>query len=163
MPGFATVTQAAVEAELHCAKNNGLVRELPIPGRDGMGWMLPPPPRPQPVPAATQSPRLADKLYRWHQNALRAWEQHHHRGIVEAVTGSGKTIVALAAWQRLQAEHKRLNTLVVVPTIELMNQWHGRVGTELPGRTIARVGGGHPAPRLRTSSPSPADCSMRWV
>ena len=67
-------------------------------------------------------------LYPWQTKALAEWEKHRCRGMIEAVTGSGKTRVALAAWNQLwhqlRMKSKALNTLVVVPTIPLMNQWH---------------------------------------
>ena len=61
-------------------------------------------------------------LYMWQQEALSAWVHHRRRGIIEAVTGSGKTNLALAAvedhlgWPGACAA-------VVVPTADLLYQW----------------------------------------
>lgn len=61
-------------------------------------------------------------LYAWQNEALLAWRTAHRRGIVEAVTGSGKTRVGQAA----MAEHLRdvsARAVVLVPTIDLAHQW----------------------------------------
>ena len=50
--------------------------------------------------------------------AVEAWVKAGHRGIVVLPTGAGKTIMAIKAMERLQAA-----TLVVVPTIVLLEQW----------------------------------------
>ncbi len=63
------------------------------------------------------------KLYKWQRECLEEWEEHGFRGIVEAVTGSGKTRLALAAVERLRAEFPELQVRVIVPTIALANQW----------------------------------------
>ena len=39
----------------------------------------------------------SDELYRWQLDALVSWLRCGRRGVVEAVTGSGKTDVAIAA------------------------------------------------------------------
>ncbi|MCH2510696.1 MAG: DEAD/DEAH box helicase, partial [Dehalococcoidia bacterium] len=60
-------------------------------------------------------------LYPWQFEALISWLRCGRRGIVEAVTGSGKTNVALAA--AADANRRGLFVLVVVPSRVLMNQW----------------------------------------
>ena len=62
-------------------------------------------------------------LYKWQQACLEAWEQNAYRGIVHVATGAGKTVLALAAIERLKAQHPNLRVRVVVPTIALANQW----------------------------------------
>jgi len=52
------------------------------------------------------------------QEALKAWQESGSKGVVCLPTGAGKTILAVLAI----AETKR-PTLVVVPTIDLLNQW----------------------------------------
>ncbi len=65
----------------------------------------------------------------WQNAALDAWERAGRRGIIEAVTGSGKTHVAYKAIKRLTKQFgPRLHPIVVVPTIPLMEQW--RIGLE---------------------------------
>ena len=82
------------------------------------------------------------RLHPWQTNALRAWNRAKRQGIVEAVTGSGKTYVAFGALEELQNEDRRLNTLIVVPTVPLMNQWVNKLSELFPGRRVGRIGGG---------------------
>jgi superfamily II DNA or RNA helicase len=58
-------------------------------------------------------------LRQWQIEALDNWRGAGNRGIVEVVTGGGKTVFALACIAELQPE----TTLVVVPTLALMDQW----------------------------------------
>jgi RNA polymerase primary sigma factor len=60
--------------------------------------------------------RLADR------EALAEWRSHGRRGVVEAVTGTGKTTVGvLAAAAAVDAGEK---VLVLVPGRELLDQWY---------------------------------------
>lgn len=52
------------------------------------------------------------------QNALRLWTEAKRRGVVVMPTGSGKTFFAMMAMQSAGRP-----TLVVVPTIDLLQQW----------------------------------------
>jgi len=141
------VTTTEVNSYLNMAQNNGTVRKVEIAGLKAPGWKLSESscqqmglsPRPTAEPKPQDStPTLS--LYRWQQEALGVWERHHHRGMVEAVTGSGKTRLAFAAWDRLRQQVKPLNALVVVPTIPLMNQWHDSFRSLFPDRRIGRIG-----------------------
>jgi superfamily II DNA or RNA helicase len=51
--------------------------------------------------------------------AIRAWAESGGRGVVVLPTGAGKTFVAALAMAM-----KKRSTLVVVPTLDLMAQWH---------------------------------------
>jgi RNA polymerase primary sigma factor len=82
------------------------------------------------------------KLHPWQSRALEAWHRAGRQGIIEAVTGSGKTYVAFGALQQLQAEDRRLNTLIVVPSVPLMNQWMKKLSLLFPERGVGRIGGG---------------------
>ena len=62
-------------------------------------------------------------LYRWQKNCLRVWEIEGYHGIVQAVTGAGKTTFALAAIDHLRAEYPDLRVKIVTPTIALAQQW----------------------------------------
>ncbi|MFP8954384.1 DEAD/DEAH box helicase [Natrialbaceae archaeon A-arb3/5] len=57
-------------------------------------------------------------------------------GVLELPTGSGKTVIALKT-----IEHLAVPTLVVVPTIDLLEQWHRELEAEF-GSPIGRFGGG---------------------
>ncbi|HEV7523711.1 MAG TPA: DEAD/DEAH box helicase [Acidimicrobiia bacterium] len=78
------------------------------------------------------------ELYRWQLDALVSWLRCGRRGVIEAVTGSGKTDVAIAAVS--DALQRGRFVLVVVPSRVLMEQWHGRLQTALPGIRIGRLG-----------------------
>jgi len=77
-------------------------------------------------------------LYTWQLDALTSWLSCGRRGVVEAVTGSGKTDVAIAA--TADALRRGRFVLVVVPSRVLMEQWHGRLRTALPAARIGRLG-----------------------
>jgi len=64
-------------------------------------------------------------------NKLSAWRDNGRQGSVILPTGSGKTFLAVQA-----IADAGVSTLVVVPTIDLMNQWHSTLtnafGNQLP-------------------------------
>ena len=78
------------------------------------------------------------ELYRWQLDALVAWLRCGRRGVIEAVTGSGKTDVAIAAI--VDALRRGRFVLVLVPSRVLMEQWHGRLRAALPEARIGRLG-----------------------
>jgi RNA polymerase primary sigma factor len=78
------------------------------------------------------------QLYRWQLDALISWLRCGRRGVIEAVTGSGKTDVAIAAIA--DALRRDRFVLVVVPSRVLMEQWCGRLAAALPGVRIGRLG-----------------------
>lgn len=89
-------------------------------------------PMPLPPPSAPE-PRA-------HQaEAILKWKQASGRGVVELPTGAGKTLVGLHA-----IHHASVNTLVVVPTLDLLAQWHAVLGAsfDLSIGPIGRIGGG---------------------
>jgi len=55
----------------------------------------------------------------YQQEAVEAWTAAAGRGCIVLPTGSGKTLVAVQAMR-----HISQSTLVVLPTIDLMNQWY---------------------------------------
>ncbi len=69
-------------------------------------------------------------------DALAAWNDAGDRGVLELPTGSGKTVIAIGAMADLDVP-----TLVVVPTIDLLEQWQRELETEF-ARPIGRLGGG---------------------
>jgi superfamily II DNA or RNA helicase len=62
-------------------------------------------------------------LREWQNEALLAWEAAGHQGIVEVVTGAGKTIFALSCIRKLEPD----TSLIIVPTIALLDQWWAQV------------------------------------
>jgi superfamily II DNA or RNA helicase len=72
----------------------------------------------------------------YQRDALDAWRESGHRGVVELPTGAGKTVVAIAAMVARQTP-----TLVVVPTVDLLNQWRRELAAEFDVE-IGQFGGG---------------------
>ncbi|MBQ0072412.1 MAG: DEAD/DEAH box helicase [Spirochaetales bacterium] len=61
--------------------------------------------------------------YRWQEQCLALWDDAHGHGLVEAITGAGKTHLALEAIRRVQKVYTRLKVFVLVPQIALAQQW----------------------------------------
>jgi superfamily II DNA or RNA helicase len=76
------------------------------------------------------------KLREYQQQALDTWHEVDNRGCLELPTGSGKTVIGVAAMVALGVP-----TLVVVPTIDLLTQWQRELTTEFD-QPIGRLGGG---------------------
>lgn len=85
-------------------------------------------------------------LYPWQEEALSRWEEAGHRGTMKVVTGAGKTVLGLAAIDRLMERDPELRVAIVVPTIVLQRQWlkelKDRADSALPARSIGLMGGG---------------------
>lgn len=58
-------------------------------------------------------------LRAWQEEALALWKAAGNKGIVEVVTGGGKTVFALSCIKELGID----TTLVIVPTVALLDQW----------------------------------------
>ncbi|MCC6620307.1 MAG: DEAD/DEAH box helicase family protein [Deltaproteobacteria bacterium] len=71
------------------------------------------------------------------QEALDAWVGNGRRGVVVLPTGAGKSYVAEMAILQV-----RRSTLVVAPTIDLMNQWVGLLESAFGPELVGSVGGG---------------------
>ncbi|MFW5911329.1 MAG: DEAD/DEAH box helicase [Halolamina sp.] len=76
------------------------------------------------------------RLRSYQQDALDAWHDAGDRGVVELPTGAGKTVLAIAAMAELGVP-----TLVVVPTVDLLDQWRRELEAEFDG-PIGQFGGG---------------------
>lgn len=67
----------------------------------------------------------SDNHYHWREESLSVWKKNGCRGIVQAVTGAGKTTLALKAIKYLlQIYGKSLWAVIVVPTRALSVQWN---------------------------------------
>ncbi len=88
-------------------------------------------------------------LYNWQARCLRKWKEHECRGMVQAVTGSGKTWLALSAAGILnQTCNGTLRIWIVVPSVSLQRQWERALREFLASHApeepvdIGRMGGG---------------------
>ena len=81
------------------------------------------------------SQRITPRNYQ--QEALDHWIQAGKRGVVTLPTGAGKTMLAMLCISKTSRP-----TLVHVPTIDLMQQWHGLL-EQFFGVRVGRVGGGY--------------------
>ena len=71
----------------------------------------------------------------YQQAALDAWRTHDRQGSVVLPTGSGKTFLGLQA-----IADAGVATLVVAPTIDLMNQWHATLTNAFGDQLLEGVG-----------------------
>jgi len=88
--------------------------------------------------------RPGKKRPRPHQyEALDAWEKNGNKGIFEHATGSGKTYTAMCAIRHELNRGK--SVLVLVPSIDLLNQWHSEMKENIyePEVKYLLCGGGH--------------------
>lgn len=90
---------------------------------------------------------MEKKLYSWQEDCLKRWFANNSHGMVQAVTGSGKTFLALNAADRLaKILNLDLRTKIVVPTRTLMYQWYHAIKAyygDPPKNFIGLRGGGH--------------------
>lgn len=83
---------------------------------------------------------IGPELRSWQRDALEKWSRAGECGIVEAVTGTGKTAVGIAAIAEAAAVGRR--AVVLVPTIGLQRQWVRALSQGLDGVRVGSVGGG---------------------
>lgn len=89
--------------------------------------------------ALSFAPRVTLPARPYQRDAIRRWLQCDGRGVVVLPTGAGKTVVAFHALAEAP-----VRTLVIVPTIELLRQWHTGLIEKagVPDDQIGMVGGG---------------------
>nr|WP_304448161.1 DEAD/DEAH box helicase family protein [Halomarina sp. PSRA2] len=88
--------------------------------------------------AAPELPPLETsyELREYQREALDAWRDNRKRGVLELPTGSGKTVIAVVAMAALEVP-----TLVVVPTVDLLEQWRRDLEAEFDC-PVGQMGGG---------------------
>ncbi|HZK84541.1 MAG TPA: DEAD/DEAH box helicase [Desulfosporosinus sp.] len=71
--------------------------------------------------------RVKKDLFAWQKECLDIWFDNQGKGVVNVVTGAGKTILALGAIARLEYNYAEqapfLKIKIVVPKVFLANQW----------------------------------------
>ncbi|MFB6091365.1 MAG: DEAD/DEAH box helicase [Halobellus sp.] len=88
------------------------------------------------LPEASLSLSHAYDLRPYQREAIDAWRASDERGVVELPTGAGKTVLAVDVIARLGVP-----TIVVVPTIDLLDQWKRELETEFD-IPVGQFGGG---------------------
>ena len=73
----------------------------------------------------------------YQKKAISNWINAGKRGCIVLPTGSGKTIIGIKI-----IEHINQPTLILVPTIELMNQWSKTLSKYFPSISIGNLGDG---------------------
>ncbi len=73
----------------------------------------------------------------YQQEAIYQWQRAGHRGVIILPTGAGKSLVA-----QMAIEQTGRSTLVVVPTLDLMNQWYDLLLSCFQAE-IGLIGGGY--------------------
>lgn len=91
------------------------------------------------------APRREREPYPHQRDALEAWRRAGRRGIVVLPTGAGKSYVAELAIADVQR-----SSLVVAPTIDLMNQWLALLSGAFGADLVGVIGGGSYDPRALT-------------
>ncbi|HEU5316988.1 MAG TPA: DEAD/DEAH box helicase [Chloroflexota bacterium] len=91
------------------------------------------------APTLPFTPRPSQDARPYQREAVDRWDAAGRRGVVVLPTGAGKTLVALLAIARAGVA-----TLVVVPTIDLLEQWRRALVEQLgaPPEHVATFGGG---------------------
>ena len=85
------------------------------------------------------------RLRDYQADALDAWSSAGTRGVIELPTGSGKTVIGIAAIERVGR-----SALVVVPTVDLLAQWRDELAAlDVP---VGQLGGGEQTPEALTVS-----------
>ena len=79
--------------------------------------------------------RAEISLYDWQREALGAWRRQNRSGMVQAVTGAGKTRVGAAAVA--EALDDGMRAVVILPSLVLVQQWLATLRDLLPGARVS--------------------------
>lgn len=93
------------------------------------------------VPLALDDSYAGPPLRKWQREAFGAWEDNGSLGVVEAITGTGKSLLGIAAIRQVVAEGGK--ALVLVPTRALLTQWTSEIRKKLPGVRVGALTSGH--------------------
>ena len=81
------------------------------------------------ITVANSSGSLRKKMFEWQEECLDIWFENDCRGVINVVTGAGKTVFALGAIARLENmlandTDRILKVKIIVPKVFLANQWN---------------------------------------
>ncbi len=97
-------------------------------------------------------------LRKYQQEAIDGWKSSGMRGVIVLPTGGGKTLIALRAIYEL-----RRRALILVPTIDLLNQW-ARAINDVLGMDAGKLGGGdHMVQKVTVSTYDSAMINIKQV
>jgi superfamily II DNA or RNA helicase len=99
-------------------------------------------------------------LRRWQQEALEVWEESDHCGVVEAITGTGKSLLGIAAIHHTVVRSGG-KALLLVPTKALLEQWSRLVVQSLPSVRVGRLTSGS-ADNFRSSDVIISTVQTAW-
>ncbi len=88
-----------------------------------------------------ETPQVRKSLRSWQESAAQAWKQARGKGVVEAVTGTGKTF--LASWIIAKYISQGRKCLIVVPSVTLLNQWIENIKGDLNIEVGSVIGGAY--------------------
>ena len=81
------------------------------------------------------------KLFTWQNECLHIWLSNDTRGIINVITGAGKTVLALSACEALMEQYpESLNIRIIVPTIALLRQWKKEILSFFPDLSPEQIG-----------------------
>lgn len=139
-----TSTSCPMGHELHVRPLTGLLTKVDgsrlCLSRAGEDWLIE-----NGRPAAEWgggAPPSAPELRTWQVAALDAWAAHGRSGVVEAVTGTGKSRVGVEAIREALGDD--YDVVVVVPTTALVDQWERTLRNAGIGGVAAMTSGSWP-------------------
>lgn len=75
--------------------------------------------------------KSATVLRDYQKEAIDRWIENNFTGLFEMATGTGKTITALNCAKYLLEKEKKLQLIILVPTLDLAEQWRKEVNDQL--------------------------------
>ncbi|MHB8360602.1 MAG: DEAD/DEAH box helicase family protein [Thermoplasmataceae archaeon] len=78
----------------------------------------------------------SEKLRSYQQKAIDLWSSNNKKGVVVLPTAAGKTHIGIDAISKLS-----VSTIIIAPTIELIQQWKNKLESTL-GIEVGQIGGG---------------------
>jgi len=84
---------------------------------------------------------IGPELRPWQKDAFNAWVGSREKGIIEAITGTGKTLVG--AYAAAYSVDYGFKVAITVPTLDLMDQWINQLESCIEDVVVGRLGDGY--------------------